>query len=82
MESPIGVAVYDAIKKEFGQEPVRVRTLGGSVPISPFIQSLAVPAIIVPLVNSDNNQHSPNENLRIGNYFDGIKTFNGLLRNW
>jgi len=82
MESPIGVAVYNAIKKEFGQEPVRVRTLGGSVPISPFIQSLAVPAIIVPLVNSDNNQHSPNENLRIGNYFDGIKTFNGLLRNW
>ena len=80
LDSPIGIAVYEAIKKEFGQEPVRVRILGGSVPISPFIQSLGVPAIIVPLVNSDNNQHSPNENLRIGNYFDGVKTFRGLLK--
>lgn len=80
LDSPIGIEVYEAIKKEFGQEPIRVRILGGSVPISPFIQSLGVPAIIVPLVNSDNNQHSPNENLRIGNYFDGVKTFRGLLK--
>ncbi len=81
LDSPIGIAVYEAIKKEFSQEPIRVRILGGSVPISPFIQSLGVPAVIVPLVNSDNNQHSPNENLRIGNYFDGVRTFYGLLFN-
>ncbi len=80
LDSPIGNMVYSAIKAEFGTEPVRVRILGGSVPISPFIQSLGVPALIVPLVNSDNNQHSPNENLRIGNYFDGVRTFRGLLK--
>lgn len=79
LDSPVGIWVYETIKSEFGEEPIRVRTLGGSVPISPFIQSLDVPAIIVPLVNSDNNQHSPNENLRVGNYFDGVKTFYALL---
>lgn len=79
MDSPLGVWAYETIKSEFGGEPIRVRTLGGSVPISPFIQSLDVPAVIIPLVNSDNNQHSPNENLRIGNYFDGVKTFYALL---
>jgi len=31
------------------------------------------------LVNSDNNQHSPNENLRVGNFFDGVKTIYGIL---
>ncbi|MDF1694925.1 MAG: M20/M25/M40 family metallo-hydrolase [Saprospiraceae bacterium] len=79
IDSPLGVWAYETIKEEFGGEPIRVRTLGGSVPISPFIQSLNVPAVIIPLVNSDNNQHSPNENLRIGNYFDGVKTFYAFL---
>jgi acetylornithine deacetylase/succinyl-diaminopimelate desuccinylase-like protein len=79
MDSPLGIWAYETIKSEFGGDPIRVRTLGGSVPISPFIQSLKVPAVIIPLVNSDNNQHSPNENLRIGNYFDGVKTFYALL---
>ncbi len=79
MDSPLGIWAYETIKSEFGGDPIRVRTLGGSVPISPFIQSLDVPAVIIPLVNSDNNQHSPNENLRIGNYFDGVKTFYAFL---
>jgi acetylornithine deacetylase/succinyl-diaminopimelate desuccinylase-like protein len=79
MDSPLGVWAYETIKSEFKVEPIRVRTLGGSVPISPFIKSLNVPAVIIPLVNSDNNQHSPNENLRIGNYFDGVKTFYAFL---
>ena len=33
----------------------------------------------VPTVNIDNNQHSPNENLRLGNYRDGIKTILTIL---
>ena len=79
MDSDLGIWAYESIKNEFQKEPIRVRTLGGSVPISPFIQTLDVPAVIIPLVNSDNNQHSPNENLRVGNYFDGVKTFFALL---
>lgn len=53
--------------------------MGGTVPISSFINELQIPAIIVPLVNPDNNQHSPNENLRIGNLIDGIQTFMAIL---
>ena len=53
--------------------------MGGSVPISPFVTKLGVTAVIVPTVNADNNQHSANENLRLGNYFEGIKTIMGLL---
>ena len=52
---------------------------GGSIPISPFVTTLGVPAVTVPAVNSDNNQHSPNENLRVGNYVDGIKTYLAIL---
>jgi acetylornithine deacetylase/succinyl-diaminopimelate desuccinylase-like protein len=34
-----------------------------------------VPAVAVPTVNADNNQHAENENIRIGNYVDAVKAF-------
>jgi acetylornithine deacetylase/succinyl-diaminopimelate desuccinylase-like protein len=43
------------------------------------VVTLGVPAVTVPTVNGDNNQHSPNENLRLGNYRDGIKTMIAIL---
>jgi len=48
--------------------------------IAPFIDALGFPAVLVPLVNFDNNQHEENENLRIANLFDGILTVAAILR--
>ena len=67
------------LKNYYGDRPVIIRTSGGSVPISPFVSELGVPAIGVPTVNLDNNQHSPNENLRIGNYLMGIESYLAIL---
>lgn len=77
--SPTGQWLAKAIQKVHGKEPVRIRIMGGTVPVTPLIETLGVPAVIVPLVNMDNNQHSPNENLRLGNLQDGIKTCFGIL---
>lgn len=79
MESPIGDWLRLALQRAFGEEPVQIRMSGGSIPISPFVNTLGVPAVAVPTVNRDNNQHSPNENLRLGNYRDGIKTILAIL---
>jgi acetylornithine deacetylase/succinyl-diaminopimelate desuccinylase-like protein len=38
-----------------------------------------VPAVSVPTVNPDNNQHSPNENIRLGNFIEGIKVCLAVL---
>lgn len=73
-DAPAGQWLDRALTHAYGQPPVKIRTMGGSVPIAPFIETLDVPAVILPLVNSDNNQHSPNENLRLGNYFEGVRT--------
>ena len=78
-DSELGKWVFQSMKHTFKREPIRLRTMGGTLPTSPFITTLNVPAVVIPLVNSDNNQHSPNENLRLGNYFDGVKTIYGLL---
>ena len=61
------------------EDPVKIRIMGGTVPIAAFINELNLPAVIVPMVNPDNNQHSPNENLRIGHFQYAMKMFEGIL---
>lgn len=78
-DAAVGRWLTDALTDAFGQPPVRVRMFGGSVPISPFVDKLGLPAVIVPAVNPDNNQHSPNENLRLGNYHEGVKQYLAIL---
>ena len=78
-DSEIGIWLDKALRKAFDQAPVKQRTSGGSIPISPFVTELGIPAVTVPTVNRDNNQHSPNENIRVGNYIDGIKTIYAIF---
>ena len=39
-----------------------------------------MPAIVVPVVNFDNNQHSDNENLRLQNLWDAVVSFAAVLQ--
>ena len=78
--NPQAAALAKALREAHGVEPVHLRTLGGTVPIAPFIEALGFPAVLVPTVNFDNNQHEENENLRIGNLLDGILTVAAILR--
>nr|WP_298999236.1 M20/M25/M40 family metallo-hydrolase [uncultured Allomuricauda sp.] len=77
--SEVGLWLRSALKRAFEKEPIMIRMSGGSIPISPFVTTLDIPAVTVPTVNRDNNQHSPNENLRLGNYREGIKTMIAIL---
>jgi acetylornithine deacetylase/succinyl-diaminopimelate desuccinylase-like protein len=78
-QSKEGKWLSNILAEYYNEKPIIIRTSGGSVPISPFVSELGVPAIGVPTVNLDNNQHSPNENLRIGNYLTGIESFLAIL---
>src|SRR5271157_258955 len=78
-ESAEAMLVTHALTRMWGAEPVRIRTMGGTVPIAPFIRELGVPAVGVPIVNFDNNQHSDNENLRVGNLWSGVVTLAAML---
>jgi acetylornithine deacetylase/succinyl-diaminopimelate desuccinylase-like protein len=80
LDSPAGLWLSRAMTKAHGKPPVKIRTAGGSIPISPFVTTLGIPAVSVPTVNPDNNQHSPNENIRLGNYIDGVKGMMAIFR--
>jgi acetylornithine deacetylase/succinyl-diaminopimelate desuccinylase-like protein len=79
MELPFAKWLENTIKDTKIDTIVKIRIMGGTVPIASFINELNIPAIIVPMVNPDNNQHSPNENLKIKNLKYGIKTFYKIL---
>jgi acetylornithine deacetylase/succinyl-diaminopimelate desuccinylase-like protein len=79
-QSETGIWLSKAMVRAFGKEPIKVRTAGGSIPISPFVTTLGIPAVAVPTVNADNNQHAENENIRVGNYIDAVKTFVAILQ--
>ena len=79
MDIPIAKAITNAIADAAGGKIVRLPTLGGSAPFYLFSDVLKVPTIGVSLVNFDNNQHGPNENLRVQNLWDGIETMAAIL---
>jgi acetylornithine deacetylase/succinyl-diaminopimelate desuccinylase-like protein len=78
-DSPAGMMARAALTELYDEPPVLIRTMGGSVPISPIVDALGIPAATVPTVNIDNNQHSPNENLRLGSFYDGIARLMAVL---
>jgi acetylornithine deacetylase/succinyl-diaminopimelate desuccinylase-like protein len=85
LDSPIGTWVQTTFAEIFrdggeGAKTVRIRMMGGSVPTDKLVEALDLPFVIVPLVNPDNNQHSFDENLRIGHLLNGTRALTGLLR--
>ena len=79
LNSPIATWLRSAFTKTYGKEPVQIRMMGGTVPTGSMVDALKVPFVIVPLVNADNNQHSANENMRLGNYLEGVRGLAGIL---
>ena len=79
MDLEISQLTIEALSDYHDEPVVLVPTSGGSVPLYIFTQILDVPTISVPIVNHDNNQHQPNENIRMGHYWQGIETLAALL---
>ena len=79
MTLPFATWLENVLSQNDNDTIVKIRIMGGTVPIASFINELNIPAIIVPLVNPDNNQHSPNENLKFKNIKYGLQTFYNIL---
>lgn len=65
--------VTNAVYRAFQQEPLIQPSLGGSLPDYVWTKILKTPSIIVPYANFDQRNHSPNENIKVDYFFNGIK---------
>jgi acetylornithine deacetylase/succinyl-diaminopimelate desuccinylase-like protein len=69
LDDPLARSVANAAKP-FGA--VVLPSLGGSLPLYIFHETLGAPTVTVSLANYDNNQHAEDENLRLGNLWRAI----------
>jgi acetylornithine deacetylase/succinyl-diaminopimelate desuccinylase-like protein len=79
MDLPMAQKVIAAVKTTTDKPLVLQPTMGGSLPLFLFEKHLNAKTITVPIANHDNNQHAENENIRLGNLFDGIETMFALM---
>ena len=79
MDNPLARPVIRAATLAAGEPVILMPGLGGSLPLFLFTEKLGRPIVIVPIANHDNNQHAPDENLRVANLWYGIDLFAALL---
>jgi acetylornithine deacetylase/succinyl-diaminopimelate desuccinylase-like protein len=79
MTNPFAQQVVARVKDVAGQDLILLPTLGGSLPLYLFTDVLKKPAIVVPIANHDNNQHTANENIRIENLWYGVKLMGAIM---
>jgi len=78
MDLPISQEVLRTVESARGPA-VRIPNMGASVPLEMIEGVIETHAIIIPIANHDDNQHSFDENLRIKNLWDGIDLMAALL---
>jgi acetylornithine deacetylase/succinyl-diaminopimelate desuccinylase-like protein len=79
MDLPVIQKVISAVRSTSPDQLVLQPTMGGSLPLFLFEKYLNAKTITIPIANHDNNQHAENENIRIGNLFDGMVIMGSLM---
>jgi len=76
LDDPFARGVAEALRP-FGA--VVLPSLGGSLPLYIFDETLHAPTVTVSLANYDNNQHAEDENLRLGNLWRAIDAATAIM---
>ena len=80
LDGPVREFAEAVTRRAWDAEPVVKPTLGGSLPTAAFERELDVPVVVLPYANSDENNHSPDENIVLDCHRAGARTTLELLR--
>jgi acetylornithine deacetylase/succinyl-diaminopimelate desuccinylase-like protein len=84
LDTPAAQAVAASIGRTVGYPVIKLPIMGASSGFAEIVNALHAPMVGVAIANFDDNQHARNENLRLGNLWDGIEVYAGLIAdlNW
>lgn len=74
LDHPVADPVTEAVADAWGADPILKPTLGGSLPTADIATVFDVPVVTVPYANADENNHSPDENLALRCFENGVRT--------
>ena len=80
LDLPLARQVLAAVQTTTPTPVVVLPTMGGTLPLYVFEQELQAHTVTVPVANYDNNQHAENENIRLGNLWEGIETMAAIMQ--
>ncbi len=79
MDLPVAASIIAAVQQTTANKLVLQPTMGGSLPLYLLEKYLGAKTITLPIANHDNNQHAENENIKLGNLFEGIETMAAVM---
>jgi acetylornithine deacetylase/succinyl-diaminopimelate desuccinylase-like protein len=78
-EHPAARTAAACLREVFGDEPYYIYEGGSIGAVASFDRALSLPIVLLGFTNPDDQAHSPNESLVLGNYEGGIRT---VARYW
>ena len=82
VDALIVLAAKEAVEAAYGQPPVVYPLMAGSGPMYPLSQALGIPAVTMGVGYPGTNPHAPNENIRMEDYWEGIRAIGELIRHF
>ncbi len=74
VDDPIVQPIVTAVREAWGTEPIVKPAVGGSLPTGALAEAFDAPFVSVPYANADENNHSPDENLALWCFENGVRT--------
>lgn len=81
-EDAIVLAAAAAIREECGTEPIVYPVAPWSGPLAEVCGTLGIPSVAFGIGNAGSNDHAPNENISIEDYFEGIRCMEAFMRHY
>lgn len=79
VDHPLVLQILRAFEMVYQQKPVVLPTVGGGGPEDILVFDLGIPFIAAAYANFDEDNHAPNENLKVGLFYKGIKATAAVL---
>ena len=73
LSHPLVQKVIESVEVAYDTPPVVLPALGGTGPMYVFTDILGIPSVTVPYANVDEDNHAPNENLGLKEFYWGIQ---------
>lgn len=78
-EDALVKAVLDNVEQVYGMPPIVYRNIAGTCAISDLCKNDRIPVVMIGVGNEDARIHSPNENVFIDDYINGIKIVSTII---
>ncbi len=68
-----------AVREVYRHEPIMIPLSAGSGPMYPLTTALNIPTVMAGITYPDSRAHAPDENIRLDDYFEGIRFVGRLI---